>query len=535
MAYDSVGYTEGSGKDIATDTVASKKFQVIKVDIGATTTSTPLVAGQTTAANSLPVVLASDQTLALPSGAATSAKQDTGNTSVASIDTKTPALGQALAAASVPIVLTAAQLTTLTPPAAISGFATSAKQDTGNTSLASIDGKITAVNTGAVVIASGTLTAVTAITNALPAGTNAIGKLAANSGVDIGDVDVTSVPTDPFGANADAASATGSISAKLRFIAGTGIPITGTVAVGSHAVTNAGTFTTQSAITAASGSISSGAIASGAIASGAVASGAVASGAFASGALASGSIAAGAVAAGATSFVKLEDVASADGDAGVACLAVRKNTAASTSGTDGDYQPLITNTTGHLWVDASGQTLTVASHAVTNAGTFAVQAACAGDVASGSSDSGNPVKAGAVAHTAAPTAVTDGQRVNLIADKVGKLITVGAIRDLKGNQQTSVSNTTSETTIVTAVASTFLDVYGIILANTGASTTKVSIRDDTAGTVRMIIEVPTLETRGFMLPVDSAVCQTAVNKNWTATAATATTALEVTVFYVKNI
>lgn len=61
----------------------------------------------------------------------------------------------------------------------------------------------------------------------------------------IGDVDVASVPADPFGANADAASATGSISAKLRFIAGTGIPITGTVTVGSHAVTNAGTFATQ--------------------------------------------------------------------------------------------------------------------------------------------------------------------------------------------------------------------------------------------------------------------------------------------------
>jgi hypothetical protein len=38
-----------------------------------------------------------------------------------------------------------------------------------------------------------TVGAVTAITNALPAGTNAIGKLAANNGVDIGDVDVASV------------------------------------------------------------------------------------------------------------------------------------------------------------------------------------------------------------------------------------------------------------------------------------------------------------------------------------------------------
>ncbi len=60
---------------------------------------------------------------ALPSGAATSAKQDTGNTSLASIDGKTPALGQALAASSVPVVLTAAQLSTLTPPAAITGYA----------------------------------------------------------------------------------------------------------------------------------------------------------------------------------------------------------------------------------------------------------------------------------------------------------------------------------------------------------------------------------------------------------------------------
>lgn len=69
---------------------------------------------------------------------------------------------------------------------------------------------------------------------ALPAGT-----------ANIGDVDVLTVPADPFGANADVASATGSISAKLRFIAATGIPITGTVTVGSHAVTNAGTFVTQ--------------------------------------------------------------------------------------------------------------------------------------------------------------------------------------------------------------------------------------------------------------------------------------------------
>lgn len=90
------------------------------------------------------------------------------------------------------------------------------------------------------------------VTANLAAGTNNIGDvdvlslpaLAAGTN-NIGDVDVLTVPADPFGANADAGSATGSISAKLRFIASTGIPVTGTVTVGSHAVTNAGTFVVQ--------------------------------------------------------------------------------------------------------------------------------------------------------------------------------------------------------------------------------------------------------------------------------------------------
>ena len=78
------------------------------------------------------------------------------------------------------------------------------------------------------------------------------------------------------------------------------------------------------------------------------------------------------VAASATNIAKAEDVASADADVGVPALAVRKATPANTSGTDGDYE-FLQMSAGRLWVDASGVTLTVGSHAVTNAGTFAVQ------------------------------------------------------------------------------------------------------------------------------------------------------------------
>jgi len=71
--------------------------------------------------------------------------------------------------------------------------------------------------------------------------------------------------------------------------------------------------------------------------------------------------------------VLAEDAVHATGDKGVMSLAVRKDTAAQTAGTDGDYCPLITDSTGRLHVNV-GNTVTVGSHEVTNAGTFAVQA-----------------------------------------------------------------------------------------------------------------------------------------------------------------
>lgn len=61
------------------------------------------------------------------------------------------------------------------------GAATAANQTTGNSSLSTVAGAVSGTEMQVDVVA------------ALPAGTNAIGKLAANSGVDIGDVDVLSI------------------------------------------------------------------------------------------------------------------------------------------------------------------------------------------------------------------------------------------------------------------------------------------------------------------------------------------------------
>lgn len=131
--------------------------------------------GQALMAASIPVVIASNQStlpvsaasLPLPAGAATSANQvseigllttidaDTGNiaTSTASIDTKTPALGQALMAVSVPVAIASNQSALPISAASLplpSGAATEA-------TLSTLNGKVTACNTGAVVVSSSAL------------------------------------------------------------------------------------------------------------------------------------------------------------------------------------------------------------------------------------------------------------------------------------------------------------------------------------------------------------------------------------------
>lgn len=113
------------------------------------------------------------------------------------------------------------------------GAATAALQTTGNTSLAtiagdttSIDGKITACNTGAVVISSGTITtvsSVTAIANALPAGDN-----------NIGNVDIVTVPA-PLSTTGGGTEAT-----ALRVTIASD-------STGVITVDNAGTFAVQAA------------------------------------------------------------------------------------------------------------------------------------------------------------------------------------------------------------------------------------------------------------------------------------------------
>jgi len=65
---DNVPITAGTGTDVATDDVGGVHFQKTKIDLGGDGVSSPLVRGQQTKANSIPVTHASDDTVALATG-----------------------------------------------------------------------------------------------------------------------------------------------------------------------------------------------------------------------------------------------------------------------------------------------------------------------------------------------------------------------------------------------------------------------------------------------------------------------------------
>lgn len=190
---DNVAITPGMGATVAADEIAGALHQRVKITIGADGTND----GDVASGNPLPVV----QTGALPAGTnaigklAANSGVDIGDVDVTSCALPTGASTEAtlstlngkVTACNTGAVVLAAGTAAIGKLTANSGVdigdvdVISCALPTGaatESTLSTLSGKVTACNTGAVVLA---------------AGTAAIGKLAANSGVDIGDVDVASV------------------------------------------------------------------------------------------------------------------------------------------------------------------------------------------------------------------------------------------------------------------------------------------------------------------------------------------------------
>jgi len=155
-----------------------------------------------------------------------------------------------------------------------------------------------------------------------------------------------------------------------------------------------------------------------------------------------------------------------------------------------------------------------------------------GDIAEGGTDSGNPVKVGGKVQNTNITALADGKRAGMAMDSEGRqVVTPHGDRSLVTDNQITLT-TTTETTLLAQVASTFLDLLSLVITNTSATGVNVKIRDTTGGTVKINIYVPANDTRGVVFQVPKN--QAAVNTNWTAQLSGAVSSIEIMAQAVKK-
>jgi hypothetical protein len=176
---------------------------------------------------------------------------------------------------------------------------------------------------------------------------------------------------------------------------------------------------------------------------------------------------------------KAEDAAAVSGDVGIPILVVRRDSAASSSGTDGDYSTLNVDANGKLWVNA-----TVSS------------ASTAGDVAHDAADSGNPVKIGARARSSEIAAVSNNDRSDLLTDLVGKLIVLPYANpeNFVSGAITSAMTGTTSTSLIAAPASGLRNYITQITVSCAHATqgTDIIIQDGSGGTTLYVIPAAAL-------------------------------------------
>lgn len=205
-----------------------------------------------------------------------------------------------------------------------------------------------------------------------------------------------------------------------------------------------------------------------------------------------------------------EDAAHTTADKGIQVLAVRRDSAAVGSGTDGDYSTLNVDANGRLYVGCD-------THAVTQSGTWnvgtvttvtgvttvttvttcsTVTTLANGQTAHDSAVSGSPLRVGAKAETALSgiTLVADGDATDLHAGVDGVLITRPHC-NLEDVVQERTTNTDGASTafasgLAAPGSGVRLWIKNVTICNSSASFCTVDLRDGSGGSVLWTLPVP---------------------------------------------
>lgn len=204
------------------------------------------------------------------------------------------------------------------------------------------------------------------IVASLPAGTNTIGKLGANSGVDIGDVDVTSFPAEVHITDYDTVGTDNTVTMGIVVPASGGpTPITGDAANGLDVdvtrVSGTVTTTVGSALPAGDNNIGNVDIVTLPGTSEADITAIKTAVEIIDNAIAGSEMQVDIVSGGITQYA--EDTVHNTGDSGTMVLAVRNDVLASLASLDGDYAPLQVTASGALYVDETNSAAILADTA----------------------------------------------------------------------------------------------------------------------------------------------------------------------------
>lgn len=122
--------------------------------------------------------------------------------------------------------------------------------------------------------------------------------------------------------------------------------------------------------------------------------------------------------------------------------------------------------------------------------------------------------------------------ISAYAGSAAYVATQENVRDNETDATITLTDTT-ETTLIAAVASTFLDLESVVISNTSSTAVRVDFRDTTGGSVRFSVYVGAGQASGFI--PKKAIKQTAVNTNWTAKLSGSVTDVRIYAQAVKNL
>lgn len=146
----------------------------------------------------------------------------------------------------------------------------------------------------------------------------------------------------------------------------------------------------------------------------------------------------------------------------------------------------------------------------------------------------NPVLTGGEARTTNPAAVGDGDAVRAMHDDLGRAVMVPhAVRDRAVHNRIALTAATETTLIAAGGAGVLRDLVGLVLSNESATEVRVDIRDATAGTVRLSVDLAA-DGGGAVIPFPVPLNQAAANNNWTAQLSAAVSTVYITAQAVEN-